>query len=104
MVDDKKKGSIDRDLISVSMCPSALKIYEIIGNKNYVMRLFFLHHFRRQNMFHYLHRIQLPPYHHKAPPSVFLEYKIIQNKLYNIFYSKFTLAISTPQIYKKSNS
>ena len=38
MVDDKKKGSIDGDLISVPMCPSALKIYKIIGNKNYQVR------------------------------------------------------------------
>lgn len=40
MVDDKKKGSIDGDLISVPMCPSALKIYKIIGNKNYQVRYY----------------------------------------------------------------
>lgn len=40
MVDNKKKGSIDGDLISVQMCPSALKIYKIIGNKNYQVRYY----------------------------------------------------------------
>lgn len=40
MVDDKKKGSIDGELISVPMCPSALKIYKIIGNKNYQVRYY----------------------------------------------------------------